>query len=62
MVIQRQGLIFATDKEQRELAIFLIDEKDLGNDDEKMFVWSTRDITGEITWMEYVDMQLLVIS
>jgi hypothetical protein len=37
-------LIFATDKINRELAIFMIDEDDPENDNENMFIWKTKEI------------------
>ncbi len=50
---QYHNFVFATDQIERKLAIFMIDEKDLENDDETLKVWETDQIKGKIVKMQY---------
>ena len=46
--------MIATDSIDRKLAIFLIDEQDPENDKEKINVWDTDVIKGQIINIKYV--------
>ena len=51
------NFVVATDQIDRKLAIFLIDEQDPENDKDKINVWETDVIKGQIVNIKYVQME-----
>lgn len=54
LIEQHQNFVFATEGNSNKLAIFLLDEKDLENDEETMKTIEMGDIDGKIVQMKFI--------